>query len=213
MNNKEKMNSFSLALGLFDYINPIFYSITSITVLLNMKSLMAKPVLIIYAIGMLMSLVFGFTIPTVKCLVGLGKFEFKMPVNLVFYVNSGILLSGMALSSHVLGLSFAVLAIMLICVVALLAFIVYRTGKFNTAAVLTGAVGYILIYSSLIALAIKSGKMLCVAMYGVAICLFVFLFLVGIGSDLKKPKVHWAIEISNVVCQMLVAVSTILLFR
>lgn len=213
MNNKEKMNSFSLALGLFDYINPIFYSITSITVLLNMKSLMAKPVLIIYAIGMLMSLVFGFTIPTVKCLVGLGKFEFKMPVNLVFYVNSGILLSGMALSSHVLGLSFAVLAIMLICVVALLAFIVYRTGKFNTAAVLTGAVGYILIYSSLIALAIKSGKMLCVAMYGVAICLFVFLCLVGIGSDLKKPKVHWAIEISNVVCQMLVAVSTILLFR
>ena len=210
---KDKMNSFSLALGLFDYINPIFYSITSITVLLNMKALMNKSVLIIYIVGMLLSLIFGFSIPTVKCLVGLGKFEFKMPVNLVFYVNLGILLSGICLSSHVLKLKAITLLFILICVIVLLGFIVYKTKKFNTAAVLTGAVGYILIYCSLISLAISTNKTLSIVMYAIAICLFIFLCFVGIKANLKNPKVHWVIEISNVVCQMLVAISTILLYK
>jgi hypothetical protein len=35
---------------------------------------------------------------------------------------------------------------------------------------------------------------------------------IGIKADLKNPKVHWVIEISNVLCQFLVAMSTILLF-
>lgn len=45
-----------------------------------------------------------------------------------------------------------------------------------------------------------------------AIALFVFLCGVGIKADLYNPKVHWVIEVSNVVCQLLVAVATVILF-
>ena len=33
--NKEKLNKFSVPLGLLDYINPILYSITMITIIKN----------------------------------------------------------------------------------------------------------------------------------------------------------------------------------
>jgi hypothetical protein len=35
---------------------------------------------------------------------------------------------------------------------------------------------------------------------------------IGIKANLKKPKVHWLIEISNVICQGLVAIATLILF-
>ena len=35
---------------------------------------------------------------------------------------------------------------------------------------------------------------------------------IGIKADLKDPKVHWVIEISNVICQFLVAAATVTLF-
>ena len=35
---------------------------------------------------------------------------------------------------------------------------------------------------------------------------------IGIKANLKNPKVHWVIEISNVICQGLVALGTFLLF-
>ena len=36
---------------------------------------------------------------------------------------------------------------------------------------------------------------------------------IGIKANLKNPKVHWIIEISNVICQFLVAFGTIILFK
>ena len=211
-NKKEKMNSFSVALGLFDYINPIFYTVTSFTVLKNMNGLMGRPLFVLYTVGAILSLIFGFTIPTVKLIVGLGIMEFKMPVNLVFYVNSGILLSGMALFAHSFSLSTEVF-IVLLAVILLLLYAIYRkSGKFNTVAVLIGAAGYLMIYISLIKVACLCDRILSVILYCLAICLFVFLILVGVKSDLKLPKVHWAIEIANVLCQFSVALSTVLLF-
>jgi hypothetical protein len=67
-------------------------------------------------------------------------------------------------------------------------------------------------YISLITLAIKNNIVLPVILYGIAILLFIMLCAVGIKADLKNPKVHWVIEISNVVCQGLVALATIILF-
>ena len=43
--------------------------------------------------------------------------------------------------------------------------------------------------------------------------LFVMLCGIGIKANLKDPKVHWVIEASNVVCQMLVAAATLILMR
>ena len=95
---------------------------------------------------------------------------------------------------------------------AVIAFLWHRTGKVNTASVLIGAVGYLMLYASLITLSVRAGRTVPVILYALAICLFVFLCLVGILANLKDAKVHWVIEISNVICQLSVAVATVFLF-
>ena len=77
---------------------------------------------------------------------------------------------------------------------------------------LTGAVGYLLLYTSLITLSVRGSAALPVVLYACAILLFIMLCGIGIRTNLKNPKVHWVIEVSNVLCQLLVAVSTIILF-
>lgn len=205
------IGKFSVALGLFDYINPIFYGVTVITILVKMVGAMSTPAYILFAIGAAVSLIFGLSIPTVKLIVGLGKMQFKMPVNLVSFVNTGILLSGIALVSHVVGVKPLTLFVILLCAAGVIGLLWYKTGKFNTVAVLIGAVGYLMIYTSLITLSIRNGMVFPVVLYAFAICLFIFLCLVGILSNLKNAKVHWVIEISNVVCQFSVALATLIL--
>ncbi|MBQ0109343.1 MAG: hypothetical protein KBS44_03610, partial [Clostridiales bacterium] len=83
MNKKENdgiIGNFSVALGLFDYINPIFYGVTVITIQIKTFGVMSLPAYILFALGAAISLIFGLTIPTVKLIVGLGKMQFKMPV-------------------------------------------------------------------------------------------------------------------------------------
>ena len=77
---------------------------------------------------------------------------------------------------------------------------------------MTGAIGYILLYVSLIILSVEKKVMLPVLFYALAILFFFMLCGIGIKADLKNPKVHWVIEISNVMCQFLVAVGTVILF-
>lgn len=206
------IGKFSVALGLFDYINPVLYGITVITIVINMFGVMSMPTFILFALGAVVSLIFGLSIPTVKLIVGLGKMQFKMPVNLVSFVNTGILLSGIALLSHVAALKPLILALVLVLSAVIIGYLWYKTGKFNTVAVLIGAVGYLMIYISMIMLSIRNGVTAPIVLYALAICFFVFLCLVGILANLKNAKVHWVIEISNVICQFSVALATVILF-
>lgn len=214
-NSKTKQTSgFSVPLGLVDYINPLLYAITAITITVNYMSTSAgKLWCILFAIGAAISLIFGFTIPTIKLLVGLGRMEFAMPVNIVFYVNTGIFISGITLFKVILNIRFPLFAL-IIAATAFILFMLYRkTKKFNTAAVLTGAVGYLLIYVSLILLSIRNNVLMAIILYALAICIFVFLCGIGIKADLKNAKIHWVIEISNIICQFSVALGTVLLLR
>ena len=210
--NKDKMNKFSVGLGLFDYINPIFYAITSITIIKNMYGVMDKGTFIVMTIGCILSIIFGLSIPTLKFIVGLGKVKFKMPVNLVFYVNTGLFITGLSLFKYTFSVSNTIMAIIAFASISLLAAMYFKSKKFNTIAVVIGMIGYSFIYSSLIAIAINSGYILSIVLYSIAILLMVFLVLIGVFSDLKLPLVHWIIEICNVMCQGLVALSTVLLF-
>ena len=98
-----------------------------------------------------------------------------------------------------------------IFIILFLIFVYAKSKKVNTIAVLTGAVGYLLLYTSLITLSIRRSLVVPIVLYAFAILLFVVLCGIGIKADLKNPKVHWVIETSNVLCQMLVAGSTIIL--
>ena len=208
---KNKFNKFSVPLGLLDYINPICYMITMIVILKKISKVIETPYIILF-IGAVISIIFGFVIPTVKVLIGLKKVKFKMPVNLVFIVNSGILLSGLMLLRYVFGIQLLLLLILFL-VVLLLSIVYIKTKKFNTVAVLTGAFGYLMMYVSLITLSIRYHLVLPIIIYAIAILLFLFLCFVGIKANLKKPKVHWIIESCNILCQLLVAIGTIILFN
>lgn len=209
---KNKFNNFSISLGLLDYINPIFYSITIITIIQNIKYELGNPYNLILIIGALLSIIFGFIIPTGKVLVGLKIIEFKMPVSLVFCVNTGILLSGLMIFKYVINLDLFILLIICLIILLLLLMVYKQSKKINTIAVLTGAFGYLLIYISLIILSIRTSNILPSLFYGLAIILFIMLCGIGIKANLKDPTVHWKIEISNVICQGLVAIATLILF-
>jgi hypothetical protein len=124
----------------------------------------------------------------------------------------GIGEAGLMMLRHVLGLSLAVLAIILLLAIAALYKIYNKSKKFNTVAVMTGAIGYMLLYASLITLSLQRNIMLPIPFYIAAIVFFFMLCGIGIKADLKNPKIHWVIEISNVMCQFLVAVGTVILF-
>ena len=209
---EKKFTTFSVPLGLLDYVNPILYAVTMITVITGTYSAMGRPANRILLAGAAISILFGLAIPTGKVLVGLGVIRFVMPVSLVFCVNLGILLSGLMLFRFVTGIGWILLILLFAAIAAVLAAVFLKTKKANTAAVLTGAAGYLLIYTSLITLSVRRGAVLPVILYAMAICLFVMLCGIGIKANLKDPKVHWVIEISNVACQLLGAVATVVLF-
>ncbi len=209
---EEKKDNFSVALGLFDYINPILYAITTFTIAKNLYYMTKPAVFVLFVIGAIISLIFGLTIPTVKFIVGLGIMKFKMPVNLVCFVNCGIFLSGMMLFYAILQPKLWVFLLIAAAALVLLGLIYLKTRKFNTVAVLIGAVGYLLIYTTMIRYCLGVGHIASVVLYGVAICLFVMLCGIGIKGNLKDARVHWVIEISNVLCQLCVAIATLLAF-
>ena len=210
--NKEKLNKFSVPLGLLDYINPILYSITMITIIKNIYPIIGSPYNVILLIGAIISIAFGLVIPTGKVIVGLGIIKFRMPVSLVFCVNFGILLSGLMISKYIIIINLNILFIIIALILVALFLIYKQSKKINTIAVLTGAFGYLLIYISLIIMSAKQRIILPIILYAFAILLFVMLCCIGIKANLKNPKVHWVIEISNVLCQLFVAVGTTLLF-
>ena len=190
----QKFNKFSVPLGLLDYVNPIFYSITMITIIKNTYGIMGKPYNLILLIGAIISIVFGLIIPTGKVIVGLGIIEFVMPVSLVFCVNTGILISGLMLLRYVTHMPVFLLALLLILIIAALIKIYTKSKKINTIAVLTGAAGYLLIYTSLITLSIQKGMILPIILYALAILLFVMLCTIGIKANLKNTKIHCGIR-------------------
>lgn len=209
---KKKFESFSVPLGLLDYGNPVFYTVTMVTILKNMYGVMDRPFNVILLMGAIISIFFGLVIPTGKVIVGLGLIEFRMPVSLVACVNTGILISGLMMLRHVLELSLPVLLTILPVAAAAMYLIYTKSKKFNTVAVMTGAIGYMLLYVSLIILSVERDTLLPILFYVPAIFFFFMLCGIGIKADLKNPKVHWVIEVSNVMCQFLVAVGTVILF-
>ena len=77
---------------------------------------------------------------------------------------------------------------------------------------MTGAIGYLLIYIALITLAVQKGMIVPNILCALAIVFFLLLCGIGFKADLHDPKTHWVIEISNILSQLLVAISAAILF-
>lgn len=201
-------NEFSVALGMFDYINPICYTIFSIIGFKYFRKIMKKGFFYVYLVGCIISLIGGFFIPTIKTLVGLGIIEWGLPVSKVIIANTGFLISGPTLfigtlkcnrkeNTDVTLLSAGGLS---------LAFL-------NKFIVGFGALGMIMIYVTCAKLAIERKR------YYAAITLVISLagtlfesFYSNSGADLNSAAVHWVIEIGAVITHLMLVVSAYLLF-
>lgn len=209
----KKKVKFSVPLALIDYINPIMYAITAIILILNINQITQSRLdIFLFNFGVFTSILFGLFIPTMKLLVGLGKIKFELPVNLVTYVNSGLFLSGLVLIKNILHLSDFILVLIVLISIILLGLVYKKTKKFNNIAILIGALGYLLIYVSLITKSLNFNLVVPIIFYCIAILFYLFLIVLGMRSNLKDAKVHWILEISNIICQSSVAIGTIILF-
>ena len=128
---KGRMRTFSVPLGLLDYINPVFYTITTLTILRHMGEFMGPLASKIYTAGAVLSLIGGYIIPTGKLIVGLGLIQFIMPVPLVFAVNNGILVSGLVLLGTVFSLPVPVTGLLAAAIALCLVLVLKKTGKFK----------------------------------------------------------------------------------
>jgi len=212
-NKPKRGTTFSVGLGLLDYVNPIVYTTLSIFMSINIIHEIPMWQFLIYAAGAIVSIIFGFTIPTVKVLVGLGKFEFSLPVNLVAYVNTGIFISGSVLLLCVKKANPVVYLIVMAVLAALLYLGIYKkTKKFNPVAVLIGCIGYTMIYITCISRAAGLGLTGPIICYSIAILLMIVLVCIGCFANLMKAQIHWVIEATNIICQSMALIGTILLF-
>lgn len=202
-------NEFSVALGLFDYINPICYTIFTLIGIKHFRKIMKDGFFYVYLVGAVVSLVGGFFIPTIKTLVGLGIIEWGLPVSKVIIANTGFLISGptlfigtlkrnrrensdIMLMSSAGGLSLAFL---------------------NKFIVGFGALGMIMIYVTCAKLAIEKKRpyaaiTLIISLVGT---LFESVYS-NSGADLNSAAVHWVIEIGAVITHLMLVVSAYLLF-
>lgn len=202
-------NEFSVALGLFDYINPICYTIFSIIGFKHFRKLMKPGFFYTYLVGCIISLIGGFFIPTIKTLVGLGVIEWGLPVSKVIIANTGFLISGptlfigtlkrnrregsdIMLLSSAGGLSLAFL---------------------NKFIVGFGALGMIMIYITCAKLAFEKKRPYAAITLIVSLAGTLFeSFYSNSGADLNSPAVHWVIEIGAVITHIMLVVSAYLLF-
>ena len=202
-------NEFSVALGLFDYINPICYTIFSIIGFKHFRKIMKSGYFYVYLVGCIISLIGGFFIPTIKTLVGLGVIEWGLPVSKVIIANTGFLISGPTLfigtlkrnrreGSDVMlmstgsGLSLAFL---------------------NKFIVGFGALGMIMIYITCAKLAIERKRPYAAITLIVSLAGTLFESVYSnAGTDLNSAAVHWVIEIGAVITHIMLVVSAYLLF-
>ena len=202
-------NEFSVALGLFDYINPICYTIFSIIGFKYFRKIMKSGFFYTYLIGCIISLIGGFFIPTIKVLVGAGVIEWGLPVSKVIIANTGFLISGPTLfigtlkrnrreGSDVMllsaggGLSLAFL---------------------NKFIVGFGALGMIMIYITCAKLAFERKRKYAAITLIISLAGTLFeSFYSNSGADLNSPAVHWVIEIGAVITHLMLVVSGYLLF-
>lgn len=198
---------FSVALGLFDYINPICYTTFSIIGFKHFRKIMKSGFFYVYLIGCIISLVGGFTIPTIKTLVGLGIIEWGLPVKPVTIANFGFLVSGPTLFLGTLKCNRRSGSdIMLMSSGLSLAFL-------NKFIVGFGAFGMIMIYVTTAKLAFERKRPYAAITLIVSLCGTLFESVYSnIGTDLNSPAVHWVIEIGAVITHVMLVVSAYLLF-
>ena len=202
-------DGFSLAMGLFDFINPIMYASFFIYTLPKIRPYLIKWVYMVYLAGGILSLTAGILIPTTKCIVGLGLMTFELPVKIVAFVNTGFILSGFSVFFGTLKKfrnSEAKKAVKLRS-------IINPYSLLNSIVVLGGAVGLVLVYISYIKIALERKRKAGCYVLCYSLVMTLANSFVGAAMDTSASWVHWLIEVIAVSAHTCLFVGGLLIFR
>lgn len=202
-------DGFSLAMGLFDFINPIMYAGFFIYTFKKIRPYLKKGFYIVYVIGGFLSLCAGIMIPTVKCIVGLGLMEFSLPVKIVAFVNTGFILSGFSVFIGTLKKFRNPEADKDVT----LRSIINPYSLLNSVVVLGGAVGLVLVYISYMKIALQRKRKSAFYVLCYSLVMTLANSFVGSAMDTSAAWVHWLIEAIAVSAHTCLFVGGILIFR
>lgn len=215
---KEKNNGFSIWLGLMDFLNPIIYTLFFVTLVKGLRARNADPGMIkVLIAGAIISMAAGFIIALGKTIVGMGLIDFTLPVPLFYTTDIGFLISGVTLllihnNQTYAGLPLWVKILVPLAFIALSVFVCVKQGA-NSGAQLTAAIGTFLIYGTMIAMAVRARNWLAMILAIVPIITTAALIPYSAKVDLTDPKTHWVIEPTNIVGQLALWLSAVVLFK
>ena len=211
-------DGFSIWLGLMDFLNPIIYTLFFVTLLKGLKARNADPGMIkVLTFGAILSLTAGYIIAAGKTIVGLGLIDFTLPVPLFYATDIGFLISGVTMlliykNKTYAGLPLWVKIVVPVLFIALSVFVCVSQGA-NSGAQLTAAIGTFLIYGTMIAFAVREKNWLAMALAIVPIITTAALIPYSASVDLTDPATHWVIEPTNIVGQIALWLSAVVLFK
>ncbi|WP_407430842.1 hypothetical protein [Methanobrevibacter sp.] len=188
------MVGFSVELAIVDFLVPIIFSCSFMILKNNLKSKMEKKFYSFFVIGMSMSLVMGFIIPTYKLIVGLGFLNFTPPGYLVVITGIGLLIAGISLFINV----FKEEDLSKWCGAGLILPIAYL----NMIWIILGVVGEALIYISLIKISKENNLKKPIIFLIISFCFIILMGMCGSLQNINSALTHWILEIENVCTQI-----------
>jgi len=204
---------FSIWLGLTDYFNPIFQTLTMICLILFLRGVISKPRYILVIIGELMAILSGFVIPTVKTIVGVKGID--LPMNfLVYFVlatDIGLFISGSTLLTSFFKKKLSYL--LYFGIFAIVLALVFSKAGFNAGAVVIGLFGLFALDASIFLFARRRKHVPAMILVCASFAITISLGFVGMLGDLTSSTVHWIIEVVNLTGQFFLFLATYLALR
>ena len=165
---------------------------------------MEKKFYTLFVIGMSMSLIMGFLIPTYKLIVGLGFLDFTPPGYLVVITGIGLFTAGTSLFINVSkeeDLSKWCGAGLLLPIATL-----------NMIWIILGVIGEALIYISLIKISKENNLTKPIVFLVISFCFIILMGMCGSLENINSALTHWILEIENVCTQIFLLLAVINLF-
>ena len=198
------MVGFSVELAIVDFFVPILFLCSFLILKKNLKSKMEKKLYTLFVIGMSMSLIMGFIIPTYKLIVGLGFLKFTPPGHLIVMTGIGLLTAGSSLFINV----FKEEDLSKWCGTGLMIPVAYL----NMLWIILGVIGEALLYISLIKIAKENNLKKPIIFLAISFCFVILMGMCGSIENVNSALTHWILEIVNICTQffLLLAVMNLL---
>jgi len=188
---------FTVWLGLTDYLNPIFQTLTLICFIIFLRGILSKTRYSLVIIGEILAIASGFIIPTTKVIIGANNSDLPMNflVYFVLFTDIGLFISGSTLLSSFFKSKLGYL--LYFGIAAITVALAFTFAGFNAGAVVIGLFGLLALDTAIFLFGKKNKRPAAMILVCVSLAITLSLGFVGMLGNLKDSKIHWIIEVTN----------------